>query len=230
LQTVTNMNLSSLTAAALAAALVAAASVLAFSTLPALLVWAAFIGWASYDHSGATPRAAMRSSVALVFGVVMAWAVALVVAGRLLPLSAPLATAITAGVASFLIVLASAGPILSVVPATFYGFASMFAYLSLVPGAFTIGAMTGLSWKNAIVVVPLSLLIGTGLGITQGWLAKVLAARDRCCATVGTSSRWLGHHTRRQPKSARYTMKRRGFLQLMKSIDDFPFTRDATWR
>jgi hypothetical protein len=114
----------------------------------------------------------------------MAWAVALVVAGRLLPLSPPLATAITAGIASFLIVLASAGPILSVVPATFYGFASMFAYLSLVPGASTIVAMTGPSWKNAIVVVPLSLLIGTGLGIAQGWLAKALAASETTAARL----------------------------------------------
>jgi hypothetical protein len=167
------MNLSPLAAAALAAALVAAASVLAFSAMPALFVWAAFIGWASYDHSGATLQAALRSSAALIFGVVMAWAVAVVVAAGILPLSASLATA---GIAAFLIVLASAGPILSIVPATFYGFASTFAYLSLVPGAFTINAMTGLNLKNAIVAVPISLLIGTGLGIAQGWLASVLAA------------------------------------------------------
>jgi Protein of unknown function (DUF1097) len=171
---VIKMSLSSLTAAALAAALVAAASVLAFSAMPALFVWAAFIGWASYDHSGATPQAALRSSAALVFGVVMAWAVAIVVAAGTFPLSAPLAMAITAGIASFVIVLASAGPILSIVPATFYGFASTFAYLSLVPGAFTITAMTDLNWKSAVVAVPISLLIGTGLGIAQGWLARVM--------------------------------------------------------
>jgi len=169
------MNLSSLTAAALAAALVAAASVLAFSAMPPLFVWAAFIGWASYDHSGATQQAALRSSAALVFGVVMAWAVAVVVDAGILPLNAPLATAVSAGIASFLIVMASAGPMLRMVPATFYGFASTFAYLSLVPGAFTIHAIMGLNWKNPIVAVPLSLLIGTGLGIAQGWLASVLA-------------------------------------------------------
>jgi hypothetical protein len=173
---VIKMNLSFLTASALAAALVAAASVLAFSAMPHLFVWAAFIGWASYDHSGATPQAALRSSAALIFGVVMAWSVAFTVVAGILPLSAPLATAIAAGIASFLIVMASAGPILSVIPATFYGFASTFAYLSLVPKAFTIGAMTGLGWENAIVAVPISLLIGTGLGVAQGWLARVLVA------------------------------------------------------
>ncbi len=171
---VIKMNLSSLTAAALAAALVAAASVLVFSALPDLFVWAAFIGWASYDHSGASRQAALRSSAALVFGVVMAWVVALIVAAGILPLSASLATAITAGVASFLIVLASGRPVLSIVPATFYGFASTFAYLSLVPEAFTVSAMTDFRWNSAIVAVPISLLIGTGLGIAHGWLARVL--------------------------------------------------------
>lgn len=175
---VIKMNLSSLTASALAAALVAAASVLAFSQLPALFVWAAFIGWASYDHSGATAQAAMRSSAALVFGVVMAWAVAVVVTTGVLPLNSPLAMALAAGIASFLIVLASAAPMLSTVPATFYGFASTFAYLGLVPGALTIKAMTAFNWENVIVAMPISLLIGTGLGIAQGWLARVLAARE----------------------------------------------------
>jgi hypothetical protein len=173
---VIKMNLSCLTAAALAAALVAAASVLAFSAMPHLFVWAAFIGWASYDHSGATPQAALRSSAALVFGVIMAWAVALVVTAGTLPQNTPLATAVTAGIASFLIVLASAAPILSTVPATFYGFASTFAYLSLVPGAFTINAMTAFDWENIVVAMPISLLIGSCLGIAQGRLAQALAA------------------------------------------------------
>jgi hypothetical protein len=173
---VIKMHLSSLLAAALAAALVAAAAVLAFSYLPALFVWAALIGWASYDHSGAGTQAAVRSSAALVFGVVMAWMVAIVVATGTLPLSVPLATAISAGVASFLIVIASRVTYLSVVPAAFYGFASTFAYLSLAPGAFTIGAMIAPGWKNAVVSVPISLLIGAGLGVVHGRLAKVLAA------------------------------------------------------
>jgi Protein of unknown function (DUF1097) len=171
------MGLSSLIAAALAAALVAAFSVLAFSVVPALLVWAAFIGWASYDHSGATWGAALRSSAGLVFGVAMAWAVALVVAARIVLLNAPLSTAVAAGGASFLIVLASSNSILSVVPATFYGFASTFAYLSVTPVS-TVSVLTAVSWLNPIIVVSISLLIGTGLGIVQGLLAAALAAAE----------------------------------------------------
>jgi hypothetical protein len=178
------MHLSILSATALAAAIIAAASVLAFSQLPDLLLWAAFIGWASYDHSGSTPQAAVRSSAALVFGVAMAWIVAFIVAMGALPPGVPAATAISAGIASFIIVIASRVPSLAVVPATFYGFASTFAYLSIAPGASTIGAMTTLGWKNAVVTVPISLLIGTGLGIAHGLLAKILAT-----SATGTAPR-----------------------------------------
>ena len=182
------MNLSSQTTAAVAAALVAAASVLAFSELPALFVWVAFIGWASYDHSGATVQAAMRSSAALVFGVAMAWLVAVVVtASGLLPGTA-VSTAIAAGAASFLIVIASRIVMLSIVPATFYGFASTFAYLSLSSGAFTLEALTSSGWRNPLFSVSASLLIGTGLGIIQGWLTRALAARGTSSPHVGLSA------------------------------------------
>jgi hypothetical protein len=192
---VTIMRLSSLPAAALAAAVVAAAAVLAFSELPKLFVWAAFVGWASYDHSGATVRAAIRSSVALVFGVVMAWLVAIVVAAHWLPANTAVSTAIVAGTASFLIVMASRTALLSVVPATFYGFASTFAYLSLSSGASTVGMLTSFGLRNAIISMPVSLLIGTGLGIVHARLANALAAHEAGSVNLGLSGdpRVSGH-------------------------------------
>lgn len=171
---VIDMTLSSTTAAAVAAALVAGASVLAFSQIPGLFVWAAFIGWASYDHSGANRLALARSSAALVFGVVMAWSVAIVVASGVVPLTTPLATAVCAGLASFVIVMASRVRLLSVTPAVFYGFAATFAYFSLAPGAFTMSAMTEADLRNPCLLLSMSLLIGSGLGAVQGWLAKTL--------------------------------------------------------
>jgi hypothetical protein len=185
------MHASSLTVSALAAAIIAGASVLAFSYLPALLVWAAFIGWASYDHSGANRRAALRSSAALVFGVIMAWLVALVAASGVVPLPIPVAMAISAGLASFLIVMASSLQALSVVPATFYGFASTFAYLSLVPGELAVGRITALSLANPLGCVTLSLLIGTVLGVAHRGLTDLLssfAAAQRHVARVPGSS------------------------------------------
>ncbi|WP_198026448.1 DUF1097 domain-containing protein [Bradyrhizobium sp. ARR65] len=172
------MNLPYPVAAALAAALVSAASVLAFAELPALFVWAAFIGWASYDHSGATAQAAIRSSAALVFGVAMAWLVALVVSSGVLLLAPTASTMIAAGIASFLIVIASCIKPLRIVPAAFYGFASTFAYLSLSTGAFSVAALTSFNWKNALLCVSISLLFGTGLGAMHGSLAVLLSWRN----------------------------------------------------
>ena len=70
-------------------------------------------------------------------------------------------------------VVASRLPLLSVVPATFYGFASTFACLSLAPGAFTFASLTTANWQNPMVAVSISLLIGTGLGIVHGRLTQV---------------------------------------------------------
>jgi hypothetical protein len=64
------VNLSPLIAGALSAAGLAAATVLAFFGFPGLWVWAAFVGWASYDHSRANRKALL--TIGMVFGVVMA--------------------------------------------------------------------------------------------------------------------------------------------------------------
>ena len=170
------MRLPPVAATALAAAIVAAISVLAFAWIPASLLWAAFIGWACYDQSGADAQAWRRSSAGLVFGVVMAGAVAMVVASNALPVGVPVATAVCAAIASFLIVTGSAVLTQGAVAAAFYGFASTFAFVGLAPGASTIAAMTSFSASNALLVVPTSLLVGTLLGVLHGRLAKALAA------------------------------------------------------
>jgi hypothetical protein len=107
----------------------------------------------------------------------MAWLVAIIVATCGPPATTALLTAIAASFASFVIVTVLRVPSLRIVPAAFYGFASAFAYLSLSPGAFSIEALTSLNWRNAIFSVPLSLLVGTGLGIAHTLLASVLAGR-----------------------------------------------------
>jgi len=168
------MRLSPLIAGSLAAALLAALTVWAFAHLPGIWVWAAFIGWASYDHSGANRKAFVTSSICMVFGVVMAWLVALVVAGSLLPLSSDVASAIAAGVASFTIVYLSRYRPFSNVPATFYGFASAFAYLLMHSGSFSLSGLKALDLGNVLLCVSTSLLVGSVLGVVHQRLAYAL--------------------------------------------------------
>lgn len=98
------MKLSPLAALSLTAALIAAVATFFLLTLH-LLIWAAFIEWASYFHSGANAQAALRSSAALVCGVVLASLAAMVLVSRTVPLDGTLATAIVAGISAFLICL-----------------------------------------------------------------------------------------------------------------------------
>jgi hypothetical protein len=133
-------------------------------------------------------QAALRSSAALVSGVAMAWLVAVVATADILLPGTAASTAVAAGAASFLIVIASRIVMLSIVPATFYGFASTFAYLSLSSGAFTLEALTSFGWRNPLFSVSASLLSGTGLGMMHGWLTQVLATRGTSSPHVGFSA------------------------------------------
>lgn len=166
-------------AGAVAAALLAAATVWVFSLLPGLWVWGAFIGWASYDQSGANRRGFMTSCVCMVFGVVMAWLVALSVAGDILPLPSAAASALAAGIASFIIVYVSVYAPFANVPATFYGFASAFAFLLLKPGTFAVAALSSMDLGNVLICVATSLLIGSILGVIQQQLAMRLTEPPR---------------------------------------------------
>jgi hypothetical protein len=182
------MKLSPTTGGALSAAIVAGATVAVFSQLTGLWVWAAFIGWASYDQSGENRRAFITSSISMVFGVVMAWLVALTVAAGALPGGSVLISSIAAALASFLIVWVARYRLLSNVPATFYGFASAFAFLLLSPVAFTTQALTSVGLHNVLLCVPVSLLIGSGLGVVQPRLSQLLERRSANHPQTGTSA------------------------------------------
>jgi hypothetical protein len=171
--------LSPLIAGALSAAIVAGVTVWTFAQLPGLWVWAAFVGWASYDNSGADRKALFTSSTCVVFGTVMAWLVALVVAGGIVPIESSIASALAAVIASFIIVWVSQFLPFSNVPATFYGFASAFAFLLLSPRAFSMEAMTAIDLRNVLICVPVSLLIGSLLGVVHQQFASLLTAPEQ---------------------------------------------------
>jgi hypothetical protein len=104
------------------------------------------------------------------------------------PIASSIASAIAAGVASFVIVYVSRYLPFSNVPATFYGFASAFALLLLVPRAFSVEAMTANDLRNVLVVsMPISLLIGSALGVVHQRFASLLTApAQRSQAPSGT--------------------------------------------
>ena len=111
----------------------------------------------------------------MIFGVVIAWLVTSRRKWRPRPAD-PLASAVAAGVASFLIVYVSRVPAFANVPATFFGFASSFAFLLMMPATFSMTAMSAASFDDVLVCVPISLLVSSLFGVVHQQLASLLPA------------------------------------------------------
>ncbi|NMG74217.1 DUF1097 domain-containing protein [Aromatoleum diolicum] len=94
-------------------------------------------------------------------------------------LSIPIAAGGLIAIATPIIILASKLDLLSVVPATFYGFASSFAFLVQTPGKFDPIAMTSSSLDNVLIVVTLSSIVGALLGVAHSGLAGILMPKQK---------------------------------------------------
>lgn len=83
-----------------------------------LLIWAAFIGWACFFHSGGTPAALKLTISCNVFGAICAWVAAMVI------LSFPLATTLTLPVWAGIVVGITVIVVISLVLGALFGYAS----------------------------------------------------------------------------------------------------------
>jgi Protein of unknown function (DUF1097) len=162
---------------ALSGALIASLATWGFLQFPGLLVWCAFIGWAGFLHSGGDKDSIPKVMACMALGIAMCWLVAIGVGTAVLPLPMPVAAAVLVAAVTPVMIWLSRVPLFSVVPASFYGFATGFAYLAQTPDAFTVTAMTSITLKNVAVVVPISLLIGIGLGVLQTKMVAALGPR-----------------------------------------------------
>ena len=169
----------SLHAYALSGAIIASVATWGFLQFPGLLIWCAFISWATFLHSGGTRDKIPATLLCLFFGTIMAWIFALCVTSKLVIMPLPIMSALLVAILAPLMILASKFALFSVVPATFYGFATSFAYLAQTPGKFTLEAITSIGWENVLIVVTVSLCIGVALGYLQTISAASLIASSR---------------------------------------------------
>lgn len=167
-----------LNSTAIAGAAVAALSTWAFLQFPGLFIWAAFIGWAAFAHSGGTLDVLPKVVSALMAGVMIAWVVAMIVSINPAEFPVPILAGMLVGISAAGIIWVSTVPILSIVPAVFYGFAASFAFLTLTPSAFSSEAMTSFSLNNVVISVGLSLVIGAVLGQIHAGLAGKLTTSE----------------------------------------------------
>jgi hypothetical protein len=165
--------MSKLTALALSIAILG--GVWAFLALGPLagsvLVWAGFIAWGCYFHTGGDGAALQKTIVGMIYGAMVAGvALALVVSNPLgLPdaIAAPVYVAVTV---FFLVIVASIN-LLSVVPANVYGYAATAGYAL---STNTANLTTALDLTNPVLLVALSVVIGTLFAAASGKLAGML--------------------------------------------------------
>lgn len=146
----------------------------AFLATNAFLIWAAFAAWACFYHCGGDAAAFRTTVVSNIFGVVIAWT-----AGLALALLAPGpvlgATIVAASIAVY--VLAAHIPAFSSIPAVTYGYACTFSFLTQNADAFTPAAMLSASGRNALLIVPFSMIIGACFAFASaklaGWIHDV---------------------------------------------------------
>ena len=135
------------------------------------LVWAGFIAWGCFFHSGGDNGALAKTIVGTIYGAVIGWIALMIIVKVPVPALGTVWPAIVVGVTVFFLVIVASIDLLSVVPANVYGYAAIVGYV-LSKGA--TGALTEGSVANPLVLLIISLIIGALCGYASGKLAGML--------------------------------------------------------
>lgn len=149
-----------------------------------VLVWAGFIAWGCFFHTGGDQKALIKTICGNIYGVIVAWIALLLIVnigGGLI------VNAIIVGVTVFFLVIVAKIDQLSAVPANVYGYAATVAYAlhqASVPGA-TPGvagtgplfSLTSPSFGNPLVILIVSMVLGAVLGYISGQVANALTKK-----------------------------------------------------
>jgi len=151
-----------------------------------VLVWAGFIAWGCYFHSGADGKALTKTIVGTCYGAFVGWIVLLLVVNTSMPALGVAWPAILVGVTVFFLVIVASIDVLSVVPANVYGYAAIVAYSlhqpSVAPSTGPLQNLTAVSFANPLILLIVSMAIGALLGYASGQLAEALTKKAQSAA------------------------------------------------
>jgi hypothetical protein len=168
--------MSSLVATALSVAVLGGVAAWLFLSVGSILIWAAFVAWACFFHSGGDVPALKSTIISNIFGVVAAWVAALVILG--VPMAATLTLPVWAGIVVaitiFIYILMSNIEVFASIPGSTYGYACTFGFLLQTPEKLSMEALTSVSMSNALIVVPISMVIGALFAFVSGKGAAAL--------------------------------------------------------
>jgi hypothetical protein len=148
-----------------------------------VLVWAGFIAWGCFFHSGGDKGALAKTIAGNVYGAIIAWIALLIIVNIPMPGLGTLWPAIVVGVTVFFLVIVASVEQLSVVPANVYGYAATVAYSLHQPsaagadgaaGTGPLQNLTSANFDNPLILIIVSMVIGALAGYLSGQLTKVL--------------------------------------------------------
>jgi hypothetical protein len=137
-----------------------------------LQIWAAFIAWAAFFHSGGGQAALQTNIPAHVFGGIVAWIVFILIGALANPLGVPLAAGILVGLGIIAMVLGANAAALSSIPSAVYGFACVAAY-TLLAGKLTT-VLSASIIDNPLINIVISMVIGAIFGFISEKAAGML--------------------------------------------------------
>lgn len=144
-----------------------------------VLVWAGFVAWGCFFHTGGDNDALAKTIAGNIYGVVIAWIALLIIVNVPVAALGNVWPAIVVGVTVFLLVIVASMDKLSAVPAQVYGYASTVAYsLHHQASDAEVGGpldnLASASFQNPLVLLIVSMVIGALFGLASGKLAGAL--------------------------------------------------------
>lgn len=138
------------------------------TTLVAGLVWVSFIAWGCHFHSGGGTKGSITTVACMSWGAIVGMASVMLANGPLSGLDVPVALAIAVGIGAAVICLSSAVSLLSTIPASVYGFAS-------IAGSMVLAEKTP---QEAVLPTIAAVVIGAVFGFVSEKLAGVLTKKS----------------------------------------------------
>lgn len=137
-----------------------------------LQIWAAFIAWAAFFHSGGGQAALKTNIPAHIYGAVIAWIVFALLGAFAGQLGVPVAAGILVGLGVVAMVLGANAPALSSMPSSVYGFACVAGYTLLAGKMATV--MSASLVDNPLINIVISMVIGSLFGFVSEKAAAAL--------------------------------------------------------
>ncbi|OJW71071.1 MAG: hypothetical protein BGO57_10800 [Sphingomonadales bacterium 63-6] len=139
------------------------------SSILAGLVWVSFIAWGCHFHSGGGIKGTTTAIACMTWGAIVGMGAVMLASGPLgSALGAEVGTAVAVGLGAALICLSSVVPLLSTIPASVYGFASIAGPIIL----------RGDAPQAALMPVVAAVIIGAVFGYVSEVVANALTKKE----------------------------------------------------